>query len=230
MILREATIKYKGYDPDKISPKSNKRICCSCNKCGRVRWISKSDYRNLCHKCSLQDSKRRHKLSISNIGKQAGRNHPNYKEKIIVTCDTCGNEVERHLSTVFKHNFCDRECYINFKDHNKSNTDIEILMQKILKEKGYNFETQVPILNYFPDILLPEYNIIIECDGDYWHGNKEVFPDLEDWQIKAQIRDKKRDEKLSKAGYTIIRFWGKDIKNNIEKCIKILENNIKLNN
>ena len=51
MILRNATIKYKGYDPNDLKPKSHKRICCSCNMCGRVRWIMKQDYRDLCITC-----------------------------------------------------------------------------------------------------------------------------------------------------------------------------------
>lgn len=51
MIHREATIKYKGYDPDDLKPQSTKRICCICDKCGRVRWISKFAYSNLCRKC-----------------------------------------------------------------------------------------------------------------------------------------------------------------------------------
>ena len=57
MILREATIKYKGYDPDLLSYGSKKRICYSCNECGKVNWITKQNYNNskypnLCRSCS----------------------------------------------------------------------------------------------------------------------------------------------------------------------------------
>lgn len=35
MINREATIRWKGYDPDKLSPKSRKRVWANCERCGK---------------------------------------------------------------------------------------------------------------------------------------------------------------------------------------------------
>ena len=52
MILREATIKYKGYDPEDLTLQSNKRICMACDNCGRVRWCKFYSYRDLCNSCS----------------------------------------------------------------------------------------------------------------------------------------------------------------------------------
>ena len=63
MILRNATIKYKGYDPSNLKSQSNKRICCSCDECGRVRWIPKQSYRNLCKSCCQKGHQ-------NNLGKQ----------------------------------------------------------------------------------------------------------------------------------------------------------------
>ena len=51
MILRQATIKYKGYDPNELKPKSHKRICCTCDGCDRVRWIGFYQYKDLCAGC-----------------------------------------------------------------------------------------------------------------------------------------------------------------------------------
>lgn len=51
MIHREATIKYKGYDPNELSYGSSKRICCICDHCGRVRWCRMDSYKDLCKKC-----------------------------------------------------------------------------------------------------------------------------------------------------------------------------------
>ena len=39
MILREATIQYKGYDPDELSDKSQKYVCTACDKCGRIKYV-----------------------------------------------------------------------------------------------------------------------------------------------------------------------------------------------
>lgn len=75
MILREATIKYKGYDPDTLSLKSRKRICCSCDNCGRVRWVMKGHYRDLCKSCAQRGKtlSEEHKRKMSEANK--GRTH-----------------------------------------------------------------------------------------------------------------------------------------------------------
>lgn len=55
MILRNATIKYKGYDPDLIKPKSAKRICVSCenSECKNpIRYVMKYAYHPSCGSCA----------------------------------------------------------------------------------------------------------------------------------------------------------------------------------
>ena len=70
MILRTATIRYKGYDPNTLSKESHKRICVSCNNCGRIRYSIFRDYKNLCGSCSQQ---KRRKLLILNFIKESDR-------------------------------------------------------------------------------------------------------------------------------------------------------------
>ena len=71
MILREATIKYSGNDPDKLSKWSKDRICISCNECGRIRWVRNDAYYDLCPSCSHKNIslKTRQKMSDSAKGK-----------------------------------------------------------------------------------------------------------------------------------------------------------------
>lgn len=54
MINREATIRWKGYDPNELSPGSSKRIWAVCDECGKSRWITKQNYRDLCNKCGAK--------------------------------------------------------------------------------------------------------------------------------------------------------------------------------
>lgn len=63
MILIDATIKYKGYSPLDLSKGSHKRICVSCDGCGRVRYIGFKDYNNVCASCS-QIGKKNHRYDI----------------------------------------------------------------------------------------------------------------------------------------------------------------------
>ena len=84
MILIQATIRYKGYDPEDLKPKSRKRVCCSCDSCGRVRWVAKQGYRDLCGSCALNGRKlsKLHKDNISkNHSRKCGIEHHCYGEK-----------------------------------------------------------------------------------------------------------------------------------------------------
>ena len=51
-----------------------------------------------------------------------------------------------------------------------------------------------------------------------------------DYWINKISRNKGRDEEINKKllflGWTVIRFWGKDIKNNLEQCVQVIEETI----
>lgn len=56
MLHREATIKYKGYDPKQLAPRSNKRVCRICDICGSVQYISMAYYSDVCKSCASRRS------------------------------------------------------------------------------------------------------------------------------------------------------------------------------
>jgi hypothetical protein len=78
MILREATILYKGYDPLKLTKGSHKRICCSCNSCGKVRYTEFRIYSDLCQKCT--NSIKNKSLKMRKITSQSKLNISRSKE------------------------------------------------------------------------------------------------------------------------------------------------------
>ena len=82
MILRDATIKYKGYDPKDLKPKSNKKICVSCDECGRIRWTPKSAYRDLCHDCKMKSEETHQKMSENHIGMKNKHHSDETKKKM----------------------------------------------------------------------------------------------------------------------------------------------------
>jgi len=61
----------------------------------------------------------------------------------------------------------------------------------------------------FVDFYLPELNLVVEVDGDYWHN-------LE----RQKKRDEYRNNKLKELGYKVIRIWGSEILKDINECIK----------
>lgn len=70
-INREATIRWKGYDPDNLAINSNKRVWANCKNCGKGRWVIKQQYKDLCVRCSNTGE------NNSNYGKR-GEDSANY--------------------------------------------------------------------------------------------------------------------------------------------------------
>ena len=79
-----------------------------------------------------------------------------------------------------------------------------------------------------------EYKIAIFCDGEFFHGKDwEVLrPRLEksnnsDFWISKISRNRERDDEINKKllfmGWTVIRFWGNDIKKNTDECVRVVE-------
>jgi len=53
-------------------------------------------------------------------------------------------------------------------------------------------------------------DLIIEADGDYWHGHPRFEP-LTERQKKQQRRDRARNKYLRTCGYTVERIWESDM-------------------
>ncbi len=63
-------------------------------------------------------------------------------------------------------------------------TLIEKIMIGIFDKFNIHYEYQKPIGRYVVDFYLPDKNLIIECDGAYWHNRKEA---LESDKIREQF-------------------------------------------
>ncbi len=115
-----------------------------------------------------------------------------------------------------------------------SNTKIELMIKKELENKGIYFKFQQPMYNLFVcDFVLPQYKIVLECDGDYWHVNPKIYdrnsPNLSKSQIDKLKRDDFKNKYLIKKGWEVIRFFESDIKEDTPKCINKLFNIINSN-
>jgi G:T-mismatch repair DNA endonuclease (very short patch repair protein) len=82
----------------------------------------------------------------------------------------------------------------------KKDTSIEIKVQNYLKKLGITFFTHQYINEiehgYQCDILIPTMNLVIECDGDYWHN----------YPIGREI-DNIRTSELINKGFKVLRLW-----------------------
>lgn len=116
-------------------------------------------------------------------------------------------------------------------------TKIELILRKELWKRGYRYRKHYDKLPGKPDIALTKYKIAIFCDGEFFHGKDwEILrPRLEkstnsEFWINKISRNRDRDEEINKQllflGWTVIRFWGKDIQKRTDECIKVIEETI----
>lgn len=90
-------------------------------------------------------------------------------------------------------------------------TAIELKIKSLLDSLKINYFSQHPLGNItIVDFYIPEKNLVIECDGCYWHGCPVHFPDK---YQERHIIDNEKTKKLETLGYKIIRFWEHEIKN-----------------
>lgn len=134
-------------------------------------------------------------------------------------------------------NLTPKQRHKNMSHIKNKDTDIERKLRKALWQKGYRYRKNYAALPGKPDIALTKYKIAIFCDGEFFHGKDwEILkPRLEssnnsEYWIKKIDRNRKRDEEINKQllfmGWTVIRFWGKDIQKDIDGCIKVIEETI----
>ena len=125
----------------------------------------------------------------------------------------------------------------NMQNIKSKDTEIEVLLRKALWKKGYRFRKNYSKLPGKPDIAFTKYKIAIFCDGEFFHGKDwevlkqrlEKSNNSEFWISKIshnRERDDEVNKKLLFEGWTVIRFWGDDIKKHTDECVKAVEETI----
>ena len=125
----------------------------------------------------------------------------------------------------------------NMQHIKSKGTKIETVLGKALWRKGYRYRKNYSKLPGHPDIVLTKYRIAIFCDGEFFHGKDweklktrlENAKNSEFW-INKISKNRERDDEVSKKlifmGWTVIRFWGEDIRKHTDECVKVIEETI----
>lgn len=96
---------------------------------------------------------------------------------------------------------------------------LEYRLRNFLDKLGVSYEASAIIKHKFiVDIRIGK--LIIEADGDWWHGHSRFEP-LNERQIKQQRRDVARNKYLAACGYTVIRIWESDMTKEFVKTLLI---------
>lgn len=153
--------------------------------------------------------------------------------KVILKCSVCGENFSRSPSWLVGHSAAHRYCSMGCRNRcevwkrdsttaanlkqcrNKKPNRLEIAGNIILKDLGFGFSTQTLICDKFVvDAFIPEANLVIQWDGDYWHG----FNGAKDARQKKRMSlDKSQDAYMRKSGLRVLRFWEHEVYEEPEK-------------
>ena len=70
----------------------------------------------------------------------------------------------------------------------------------LLEKQKIEHINEFPVENYIADIFIPSMNLIIECDGNYWHN----YP-------YGTEKDKKKDEIYKRNNFRVLHLWEEQI-------------------
>jgi len=102
------------------------------------------------------------------------------------------------------------------RDLRKRSTEAEMLLWMELRESqlGFRFKRQYSVSGYVLDFYCPRCKLGIEIDGGVHKGKEAMGHDLH------------RTEYLRSFGIRVIRFWNRELVNNLDDVIEIIRRNL----
>ena len=116
----------------------------------------------------------------------------------------------------------------------------ELKLRKALWREGLRYRVNYKKLPGKPDIVFTKWKVVVFCDGDFWHGHnwavrgqnslqEELSGYSQYWREKI-LRNIERDDENNKAlialGWTVVRIWESDIKNDLDGCVKTVKESL----
>ena len=117
-------------------------------------------------------------------------------------------------------------------------TSIEVRLRKALWHKGIRYRKNYKKIPGRPDIAITKYKIAVFVDGEFWHGydwekrKNDIKSNKEFWISKIErnmARDEEVNDYLTSHGWTVLRFWGKQIQKDAAGCADLIEEEVNRN-
>jgi very-short-patch-repair endonuclease len=103
-------------------------------------------------------------------------------------------------------------------------TSPERIFESILKKYKINYKPQHILGTKIFDYYLTDSNTLVEIDGDYWHGNPEIYEEFNKMQKRTKKRDIDKKIIALGRGYNFLQFWEKDLNENKQDVVdKLIE-------
>lgn len=124
----------------------------------------------------------------------------------------------------------------NMQAVKSKDSEIERLLRKELWKRGLRYRKNVKNIIGKPDIVFIGKKVAVFCDSEFWHGynweerKADIKTRREFWIPKIERnmrRDLEVNTALTEAGWTVLRFWGKDIKKHCSECADVIERKVR---
>lgn len=124
----------------------------------------------------------------------------------------------------------------NMRCVKNKDSNIELMLRRELWSRGLRYRKNVTRIVGKPDIAFLGKKVAVFCDSEFWHGfnweeRKKDFKSNQDFWIPKIERNIQRDievnKQLTEEGWTVLRFWGRDIKKNCSECADKIQESLK---
>lgn len=100
----------------------------------------------------------------------------------------------------------------------RKRTKLHLNFKQALHKAGLGryFETEFEVGFYAVDEADPELQLAVEIDGCYWHSCPVCG-----YEGPPENRglDQRKNTYLTKRGWTVLRFWGHEVRTNLDQCV-----------
>jgi DNA mismatch endonuclease (patch repair protein) len=117
----------------------------------------------------------------------------------------------------------------NMRAIKSKGTEDEVRLAKALWHLGYRYRKNDKTVFGKPDLTFKKYKVAIFVDSEFFHGKnweterQRIKSNQEFWHKKIEgnmERDKEVNQYLLSDNWTVLRFWSREIKNNLNGCIE----------
>lgn len=100
--------------------------------------------------------------------------------------------------------------------------------KEFLDKLGIKYEEQFEAkdIKRFYDFFLPDYRVLIEIDGDFYHGYGKLHEEKNPMQKKNARVDEIKNEWAAMHGIPLIRIWEHEINETPEKVLNMLRDRL----
>lgn len=183
-----------------FSDEARKRMSIAAKR--RISRMTLEERRKMTECTRTPEARRKNGLKTKqrepwNKGKTGFKHSEETKRKI-------GEASKKHWKE-FDKNFREEQIkrFINLPKNINKDTTIEIKVEDQLIKYGIKYFKQKSLKkgHFIIDFYLPEYQLVVECNGDYWHNLPE-----------RKKRDKELEEYVLSKGKDILWLWEHEIK------------------